>query len=185
MESTATSSESTQDVKSMTAAEFFLLRNQFEHCELIDGEVTTMTPTGRAHGRVEARLGRLLDEYLEKQGDGEVVVGEVGYLLRQDLVRAADIAVHLTVPETRPGFETTLPDLVVEIVSPNDRWADVERKVSEYLVSGVREIWIADPDQRLIMLRRPDGTSATFRIKDVLKSSLLPGFEAPLARIFP
>ncbi|MEA3277167.1 MAG: hypothetical protein U9Q81_18150 [Pseudomonadota bacterium] len=36
-------------------------------CELVDGRVVNMTPTGAAHGKTEVRLARLLDEYVENQ----------------------------------------------------------------------------------------------------------------------
>lgn len=50
------------------------------------------------------------------------------------------------------------PDLVVEIVSPNDRPSDIVALETEYCGIGVSEIWFIDPRKRRVqVLRRADG----------------------------
>jgi len=166
------------------AHEFYERRDEFPHCELIDGEVWPMAPTKRRHGKGEGRVFRILDEYIEETGHGEVVCGEVGYQLTGDLVRAADVAVHLEVPEEKPGWETVMPELVVEVVSDSDTWAAIERKVEQWLAAGVSEVWVADPDRRTVTLRMSDGGHRTYRGDAVLETTLLPGFRTTLGRIF-
>jgi Uma2 family endonuclease len=56
----------------LTAAEFAARAGEFEHCELLHGEVVPRAPTKRRHGRTEVRLGRFLDEYIERRGAGEL-----------------------------------------------------------------------------------------------------------------
>lgn len=172
-----------RDGDRLSAEAYFARRAEFEHTELIDGEVVEMAPTGWSHGRVEVRLGRLLDEHVETLG-GSVVGGEVGYRLGPDLVRAADLAVHLERPETGRGWTTTPPDLVVEIVSPNDGWPAIERKIEDWLAFGVREVWVVDPEGRAVTIRRPDGSGTKLRGDVPLTSPVLPGFTAPLTRLF-
>ena len=43
------------------------------------------------------------------------------------------------------------PDLVIEILSPDDRPAEVLRKIADCLQAGVPQIWIVDPYQRTVM----------------------------------
>ena len=43
------------------------------------------------------------------------------------------------------------PDLVIEIVSPDDRPADMLTKVGEYLAAGIPHIWVVDPYQRSVV----------------------------------
>ncbi len=171
-----------QPPPTMTAEEFFERRDEFEHCELVNGEIAPMSPTGRPHGRVELRLGRFLDEWAEERG-AEVVTGEVGYRLAADTVRAVDVSVHCDPPPDAPGFEAQLPDLVVEVVSPRDSWAAVERKVDAWLGAGVREVWIADPSRELVV-SLTSGDRRTFDRDDALTSPLLEGFSVQLARVF-
>src|ERR1700712_3815427 len=63
-------------------------------CELVNGRIVPLSPTGRAHGRAEARLTTRLSTYVEGANWGEVLTGEVGIYIRRnpDTVRAADIA---------------------------------------------------------------------------------------------
>jgi len=46
----------------------------------------------------------------------------------------------------------TYADLVIEIVSPNDRARDHVEKRAEYAQAGVPEYWIIDPGQQLIYI---------------------------------
>lgn len=83
------------------------------------------------------------------------------------------------------------PDLVVEVLSPGSRneSRDLELKVSLYSRYGVLEYWIADwRDRTLLIYRRQDARLvrvATLTAEDTLTSPLLPGFEVPVARLFP
>jgi Uma2 family endonuclease len=102
-------------------------------CELIDGRIVPMSPTGGEHGSLEAILGGELTMFVRQRRLGWVMVGEVGiYTRRQpDRVRGADVAFvsRQRLPK-RPGkkFLEVAPELVVEILSPDDRWQDVGRR---------------------------------------------------------
>jgi Uma2 family endonuclease len=167
----------------MTAEEYFARADEFERTELVDGEVVEVPPTGYPRGFAEVRLGRFLDEHVEKLG-GAVVSGEVGYQLSDVTVRGADVAVHLRCPETGRGWTKVPPDLVVEVLSPRDTWRAVHDKVDDWLAFGVREVWIADPERRSVEVRRADGMLAAFTGEAELTSPLLPGFAVALARLF-
>ena len=88
---------------------------------------------------------------MEQNRLGEIYVGDVGFILRRnpDTVRAPDLAFirkeRLPALEEE-GFSTVVPDLAVEILSPSDRWTEVEAKIAEYFTAGVKAIWIVDPD---------------------------------------
>ncbi len=49
----------------LTGEEFFDL-GDIGPCEFVDGTIVAMTSTGAAHGKIEVRLARLLDEHVEK-----------------------------------------------------------------------------------------------------------------------
>ncbi len=47
---------------------------------------------------------------------------------------------------------TVAPELVIEVVSPNDRWIEIVDKLEEYFAIGVVEVWIADPRKQEIRI---------------------------------
>lgn len=84
------------------------------------------------------------------------------------------------------GFLKVVPDLVVEVISPNDLAHDVERKVAEYLEAGVRLVWVIEPESRTMRVQRADGTGSLLKGDAVISGeSVVPGFEVPLGAIFP
>lgn len=167
----------------MNAREFLERSREFDGCELHDGKVVPMGPVRRRHGRAASRIVALLTDYIERRGCGEVVVGDVGYQLTDDLVLAPDIALHLEAPEEKEGWETEMPDLVVEVASPSDTWAAVERKVQRYFAAGVREVWLVDPWEPSFSIRRPGALPAWLEPGGVLETPLLPGFSASFERL--
>ena len=53
------------------------------------------------------------------------------------------------------------PDLMIEIISPDDKPAELLEKIAEYQAAGIPHIWVVDPYQRTIIeadqagIRRP------------------------------
>jgi len=87
------------------------------------------------------------------------------------------------VPE---GFITIVPDLVVEVLSPNDRAVPVARKVDEYLRAGVPLVWVVNEDLRQVWVHRADRTVTVLSDGDELTADgVLPGFRCPVADFFP
>lgn len=100
---------------------------------------------------------------------------------------AAFIALDRMPPATYQdeGFCTTVPDLVVEVTSPNDLHDDVEEKLDEWLAAGVRVVWVVQPVNRTIRVHRADGGYAFLREADTLTGDdVLPGFTCPVADLF-
>ena len=79
-------------------------------------------------------------------------------------------------------------DLVVEVVSEDDPGRDYVQKRREYARCGVREYWIVDPIQRLILLLSLDGAAyrevGTYRAGEVAKSPLIDGFAVGVDDVF-
>jgi Uma2 family endonuclease len=82
------------------------------------------------------------------------------------------------------GHIAAVPDLVVEVISPNDIAADVAEKIAEWLAAGVRVLWEVFPATQTVREHRPDGIRP-FRATDTLTlPDLLPGFSVPVASLF-
>ena len=172
----------------LTGEEFFDL-GDIGPCELVDGTIVTMTPTGAAHGKIEVRLARLLDEYVEKSGIGWVLSGEVGIITKRnpDRVRGADVAFisREQATDIPDGFLTIAPELVMEIVSPNDRWKDIRDKIEEYFAVGVKQVWIVEPQSRQILVYTSPTEAIRYRAGEKLPAAHgLSGLEIAVDRVF-
>ena len=159
-------------------------------CELIDGKVVRMTPTGAEHGRIEIALGLNIERHVSEQNLGWVVGGEVGlYTARDpDRVRGADLVVlsRRATPDGPPkGFLEVAPELVVEIMSPSDTWQAVQEKLEEYLAIGVEQVWIVEPDNRSLSVYTATTEIRRYSGEEIfIAEGLLGGLEISLKDLF-
>ena len=175
----------------LTAEEFYLFccRNEGRY-ELVDGEVVEMAPVRRRHGRTAINIGAAFHNYCRRTGAGWSEV-EVGYRVRSgpDTVRGPDVSLVLSEDpeedEQDSGFVIGAPDIAVEVVSPSNTTAELERKVAEYLAAGSQRVWVAHPSIRSVTVHRADGATITYTgDNSITDEELLPGFSLPLSEIF-
>ena len=85
------------------------------------------------------------------------------------------------------GFVRIVPDVVAEVVSPNDNYYAVDQKVWEYLEVGVKLVWVINPHKRTVMAYRgPKGDTSLSRAEDELTGGdVLPGFHCHVSELFP
>lgn len=125
-------------------------------CELIDGRIVHMTPTGGEHGAIEFNLGSELSFFVRQRNLGWVMGGETGIYIRRrpDTIRGADIAFVSLQRLARPtrGFLDVAPELVVEIMSPDDRWQAMRDKLADYFSIGVERVWVVEPQNRQVLV---------------------------------
>jgi Uma2 family endonuclease len=160
-------------------------------CELVDGRVVPTMPTGRVHGRSEARLAARLLTYVENHDKGEVLTGEIGIYIRRnpDTVRAADIAFisHGRLARCKAeGYLDVAPEIVVEVLSPDDRMSRVREKLRDYFSAGVQVAWVVDPTLRRVLVHRSlTGLTVLDDRQILIEEELLPGFSVPVSELFP
>ncbi len=175
----------------LTADEFFRLYSHKDgKYELVDGEVVEMAPVNEEHGEVAGNINGAFYVYSRQSKSGRASV-ETGYQLwtDPDTVRGPDVSFSLA---RRPGgrarstgFVTGAPDIAVEVVSPSNTAAEIERKVAEYLAAGSQRIWVVYTSTRTVAVHRADGTTINYADDDVITDEeLLPGFTLPLSEIF-
>ena len=173
----------------MTAEELLHLNIQDKRSELVRGQLIVREPAGFAHGVVASRIGEEMVTFVRAQGLGIVVAAETGFTLAQnpDTVRAPDAGFvrRERVPDPLPrGYAPMAPDLVVEVLSPDDRPGEVLAKVADWLRAGTALVWVVDPIRRSARTYRADGTESYHGEHDSLDGEdVLPGFALPLAAI--
>jgi Uma2 family endonuclease len=159
-------------------------------CELVEGRIIKMSPVKMPHGKYEMRFARYLGNYVEEHNLGEVNGGEVGIYTRRDpdTVRGADLLFisHARVAKATPGgFLDVAPELVVEIMSPSDRWGTVQKKLREYFEIGVMVVLVIEPEEQVVSVYRSPTEIRELSIHDALTlEDILPGFRLPLADLF-
>jgi Uma2 family endonuclease len=180
----------TQTESPLLTAEELLAMGDIGPSELIEGRLVLMSPTGHPHGLIESRLDRTLGVFVESHQLGEIYVGEVGIYIRRrpDTIRAADLAFvskgRLT-ELSDEGYLNVAPELVVEIMSPDDRWSEVKKKLRDYFSIGVRVVWVIDPASQTVSAYRSLTEVSEHTVEQTLAAEeILPGFTLPIKRLF-
>lgn len=173
----------------MTAEELEHLYLPDKSAELVRGRLVVREPPGTKHGEIQAILAYLVTGFVRQHRLGRAFGQDTGFKIgsNPDTVRAPDLAFvsaarASTIPER--GYAALVPDLVVEIVSPEDRPGELLAKVGEWLDAGALLVWVIDPWRREARVHRADGTLAIVGAGDTLKGEgLLPGFQCELAEV--
>ena len=77
------------------------------------------------------------------------------------------------------------PDLLAEILSPDDAPADVLAKIADWLAAGTKLVWLVDPQRSEVRVYRQDGSLSLLREHDSLDGeTVLPGFTCPVTQVF-
>jgi Uma2 family endonuclease len=152
--------------------------------ELIDGELVYMSPAGGRHGAIAVELSMRIRAFAGEHGLGRVFDGQTGFRLANGNLRSPDVSFvqGSRLPEGIPsGFLHLAPDLAIEILSPDDRAADVARKVAEYLSVGVRLLWVIDPETSTAVVYRPGAAPRSPEAGTLDGEDVLPGFACVLS----
>lgn len=73
----------------------------------------------------------------------------------------------------------------MEVLSPEDTFAEVLAGVQDDLAGGARAVWALDPRSRTVSVYRPGGALEVLSERQELDAgNTLPGLRVPLARLF-
>ena len=161
--------------------------------ELIDGEHYVTPSPNIAHQQILGNLHILIGNWLEEHPIGRVFFAPLDVVLSSVDVVEPDL---LYLSNERSAKVVTLlhvrgvPELVVEITSKGTRKRDETIKRRLYERMGVSEYWVIDPAIDVVRVYRREGVGfgrpheLSREASDVLTTSLLPGLDLPLTRIF-
>jgi Uma2 family endonuclease len=163
-----------------------------DHYEIIDGVKVEMPPMSAESTRIAAELATFLTNHGLANNLGKAYPEMLVRLpLPIDRNRRPDV---IFVPFTRwprdvRGPDTNewdvLPELCVEVVSPNDRADELETKIEEYIQSSVCLIWVIYPRQERVYVYDSATQLRRLTRADTLDGgAVIPGFRLALAELF-
>ena len=177
--------------RTMTAKELASMPDVGFRRELVKGELREMAPAGRFHGRYAMRIGASLLSWAEASDAGEVYAAETGFLLASDPdhVRAPDAAFvraeRLAEIGDADGFIPLAPDVAVEVMSPSDRYAELDEKIADWLDAGTLAVVVANPRRRTVSVHRQGAPTVTLGEGDILEvGDAAPGWRMAVSDIF-
>jgi Uma2 family endonuclease len=159
--------------------------------EVVDG-VRVEKPVSAASIWIASRLNSRLDIFVTEHELGTSVT-EMIFILdaERDLRRRPDVAFVAAakwpvgkMPPTQSD-RAVIPDLAVEVISPNNRFTDVIRKLHEYFDYGVSEVWLVTPEERLVQIYHTPDEMTSRRAGEDLQTELVPGWSMPVSTLIP
>jgi len=187
---TLSKSETITELKPPITGEMLFKLGDMGRTELVKGEIIYLSPTGHLHGFLESNFDRVLGAFVYQHKLGRVFVGEVGIYTHRnpDTVRVADVAFisreRLAQVQSQSYLDVA-PELIVEVLSPDDAWSQLMEKLEEYFTIGVQMVWVADPRRQQVYVYSSLTEVERFTMAEVLSGGkILPGFSVPVAELF-
>ena len=180
----------TTQTRLMTAEELLDMPDDGHRYELIRGELKKMAPPGQYHGRLALDVAAPLRAHVRANNLG-TVYAEFGFRLETDPdhVLAPDVSFisreRLEEIGETDGYWPGAPDLVVEVISPSDRYTEVEDKVEDWLRAGVRMVIVVNPRNSTVRVHRSSSDIVNLTNDDVIDGDdVVPGWVLPVREIF-
>ena len=160
--------------------------------EIVDGEIVEKSPMSAFAYLIALRIRDLLSDHARAHGLG-IAVHEWVFLLDagRPLTRRPDAAfvsferwpADREIPEV--GEWEVVPDLAIEILSPNHQSRNLRIKLREYFRYGVRQVWVVHPETREVAVYHSPKKVEYFDEDDTLDGGeILPGLQLPVATLF-
>jgi Uma2 family endonuclease len=121
-----------------------------------------------------------------------IVLDGTGFLrVRSDQLRAPDVTFvpwsafpNGEIPEDE-AYWSVAPGLIVEVLSPGNTTAEIDRKLKELFTAGCQLAWVIDPQTQTAKVYTSPKTFQEFDASGTLDGgTVLPGFTLPLADLF-
>ena len=167
--------------------------------ELINGRQRIMPPVKFGHSSLTKLLYDVLLFFLHNKELGDIFM-ETAFVIQHQtdwvsgsripdvmFIREARLNEYLSETEQADDKPLALvPDFVIEVVSPTDKYSDVNEKIEAYLTDDVALIWVVDPQRQTVSVHSSQSPQGIlYRKGDILTGGdILPGFELAVSQLF-
>lgn len=158
-------------------------------CELVDS-VLVEKAMGVRQALLASEIIQLLGPFVREAARG-VVLGADGMVRTfPDQIRIPDVCFISwdrysgpTVPDE--GVSSSVPNLAVEVLSPGNTKAEMDRKLRDYFLAGVELVWVIEPKtQTAKSYTSPEDFLPISKTGSLDGGTVLPGFRLPLKQLF-
>lgn len=172
----------------LTLEQFLSMPKSGERYELVDGEAVAKVSPKFFHSRLTSTFWVELSAYTNEIGR---VMIEWSVILKrngQDWVPVPDLLYvsydRLSKDWCEDAPCPVVPELVIEIISPEQTFNQLADKAVDYLNAGVDRVWIVFPPMRSITVFFVASPPETYRGDNLLKDDLFPNLELSADQLF-
>lgn len=172
----------------LTLEEFLALPEGDVNYEFVDGQVFPKVSPKAFHSALQAALiillrawckgkGRVYPEWavlLKRQGEDWAPVPDLTYISYE----------RLPARWMRNEACPAIPELVIEIISPDQSMKEFEDKAKDYFAAGLPRVWVVDPEGISIRVFLSDGSSQVYTDTTPIVDTLLPGLKLTTRQVF-
>jgi len=173
----------------VSLAEFLALPQEEPYLELMDGEVYPKAMPTDNHGELVAEIIGQIYVFLRRVREARLGT-EIRHLKHdEEWVFLPDVSVTLRSRKQAPAQTTdpiqVMPDLAIEVLSPDDRPGRIQSRIAHYMRSGVRVLWVVDPESERITVWQPGELPQDYAAPAKLSGApVLAGFELDIQELF-
>ncbi|OLP16925.1 hypothetical protein BST81_18215 [Leptolyngbya sp. 'hensonii'] len=178
------------ETKVWTDEEFMALPDDGGRYELVNGELVDMGNSGMEHGYIASLLNIVVGSYVRSQKLGVICDSSTAFNLKSGNKRSPDFSFIARerlqgVKRLPKGYFQGAPDLAVEVISPNNTFAEIHSKLVEYFDNGCRLAWVINPDEQSVLVyRQPQPDQLLKGTDNLTGEEIIPGFILPVADLF-
>ncbi len=190
MENAAILNEKKNDITKLTIENWELIPDDRNVHEIIEGEHYITSPPLIIHQKISRNIEFIFTLFFRKKPVGEILYSPVGVVFSEinvvepDLLYISKENSHII----KKDYIRGVPNLIIEILSPNNRQHDLIMKKHLYEKFGVKEYWIIDPDDESVMIYKSRkgkyDRGKRYIEDDIITTPLIKGLEVPLKEIF-
>ncbi|NWF60962.1 MAG: Uma2 family endonuclease [Fischerella sp.] len=172
----------------LTLEEFLTLSEGDVNYEFIDGYAVPKVSPKYFHSTLQTALlilirawckgkGRVGSEWaiiLKRKGQDWAPVPDLTYISYERLPKSWRRNEACPVP----------PELVIEIISPDQTFKEFEDKAKDYFAAGVSRVWVVDPEAMSIKVFFSVESSQVYTDNMLIVDELLPGLELTVRQVF-
>jgi Uma2 family endonuclease len=174
--------------KKLTLEEFLSLSEGDVNYEFVDGYAVPKVSPKFFHSTLQLTLGMLLRVWCKGKGR---VGSEWAILLKRqgkDWAPVPDLTYvsYERLPKNWQYNEAcpVSPELVIEILSPDQTMKEFEEKARDYFAAGVSRVWVVDPEAISIGVFFSSEVSQVYTDNAPIIDALLPGLELTVRQVF-
>jgi Uma2 family endonuclease len=155
---------------SLVSVREYLSTSYRPDCDYVDGVVLERNLGEKDHSRLQTEIAFYYRSHRKEWGLWAFVEQRVQVLATR--FRIPDVC--LVVGEPPDQIVRTPPFICIEVLSPDDRLAEMRQRVEDYLAFGVPYVWILDPATRHAWRCTPGGMQEVTELRTENPETLVP-----------